>query len=374
MGITITSVLTSCILNSLLILVLCIVFRRNSVMYRIGPGCMIVLYVAVILRMFVPLEFPYTYSVRIEDVLTPARRALEQPVAPQAEGFTVWDLMMLVWGVGIVGIVAYKTVVYRRVNRCLSCLSGKTWGEVRDRCRVSIGPVPRMERLKVVYSEQCSSPVLIGHLNPILVLPPVEYEEEQYQYILMHELMHLKNRDIVWKVLIELLCTGFWWNPVFWLLKKELFQLIEMRNDMQMVTRLSGRERIGYMECLKNTAVQLGQRDAFYGVGFSRSDYQSLKRRMELIAGYRKFSRRRQAAAGLWVCALLAVSTMVIFEPYSYDHGEGEAVTEDNTYLVENGESYDVYYDGKYAFTTEDLTPFPGVKIYKTNEEAEAND
>ena len=55
MGITITSVLTSCILNSLLILVLCIVFRRNSVMYRIGPGCMIVFYVAVILRMFVPL-------------------------------------------------------------------------------------------------------------------------------------------------------------------------------------------------------------------------------------------------------------------------------------------------------------------------------
>lgn len=121
MGITITSVLTSCILNSLLILVLCIVFRRNSVMYRIGPGCMIVLYVAVILRMFVPLEFPYTYSVGIEDMLTPARRALEQPVAPQAEGFTVWDLMMLVWGVGIVGIVAYKTIVYRRVNRCLSC-------------------------------------------------------------------------------------------------------------------------------------------------------------------------------------------------------------------------------------------------------------
>ena len=60
---------------------------------------------------------------------------------------------------------------------------------------------------------------------------------------------------------------------------------------------------------------------------------------------------------------------------YSFDQDSvGIAMTDDNTYLIKNGDQYEVYIDGVYIFKTDDLAPFKNVKIYNNSQEVDTND
>ena len=76
MDLTISSVLTMCLLSSVLIACMCLILRVDKVMNKIGPKCAILIFMAIIIRMFIPFEFYYTHSLWIEDTLSPIRRFL----------------------------------------------------------------------------------------------------------------------------------------------------------------------------------------------------------------------------------------------------------------------------------------------------------
>lgn len=150
--------------------------------------------------------------------------------------------------------------------------------------------------------------------------------------------------------------------------------MIEMRNDMQIVTGLTERERIAYMECLANTAVQLVGKDEVFGVAFCKKNLRELTRRIELIADGRKFSRWQQIMVSGIVCALLIMTSLIIFEPYSDDPSEGTPITDENGFLIRNGEQYDVYAEGEYIFTTDDLRGLTDLKIYNNMQEVKESE
>lgn len=231
-----------------------------------------------------------------------------------------------------------------------------------------------MGDVKVIINEKVASPYLIGLRNPYLILPVMEYGSEQLYYIISHELMHIKSKDIVWKFLIDLLCTAFWWNPIFLHLKKELFHLIEIRNDKRIAAELSEEGKISYMDCLYNTALQLSGKDILFGVAFSKSDVKELKQRIQLLASDRKVCRWQQIVFSICAGVTVLATTMIIFEPYSDDAEEGITADADNTFLLQNGDQYDVYFGGRYVYTTDDIRGYEDVKIYNNLEELEKND
>ena len=374
MQITISSVLTMCFLNSILVVVLCMLFKSRLVMRKIGPGCMIVLLILAVIRMFLPLAFSFTYDIRIEDVLTAPFRFLSKAVISEPFEITVWNILTLVWILGIVLNIVYKLYAYHDVIRCISLCPQEKWEDLSQKYQFDAEKYEGIEDIRVICSKRFSSPFLIGLRRPCLILPDVPYETGQFHYIILHEWMHVVHKDILWKILVELLCTAFWWNPVFRYLKKELFQLIEMRNDMQIVSGLAEKERIAYMECLADTAAQLVGKDMAFGVSFCKKNLRELTRRIELIADGREFSRWRQITVSGVVCALLIMTFLIVFAPYSNDAPEGTPITDETGFLIRNGEQYDVYMGDKYIFTTDDLSAFPDMEIYNNMQEVKENE
>lgn len=376
MALTISSVITMCFLNSLLILLLCLLLKRDIVLSKVGPKCMIILLLVILIRMFLPFEFSYAYSIRVEDWLSPFRRLLLHLLLTEPFELTVWQLLVFLWAAGIVLQVVYKLYTYRKVNRLMFLLPKEKWDSFCEKHQINPGDFNFGREITVVCSEQFQSPCLVGWKRCYLVLPAVEYEKEQLYYIILHEMMHAKNRDIGWKILMDLLCVIFWWNPVFWYLRKELFQLLEMRNDIRIIEKLSEKEKVSYMECLKDTAVQIVKKDIASSVAFSRSDLKALKRRLKLIAGYKSFGRGQQVFLSVLVGIVLFLMSMVVFEPYSIKQvvGEGFPITSDNTYLIKNGNKYDVYVNDEHIMTTDDLDSFRNIIIYNNMKEAQENE
>ena len=375
MYLTISSVLTVCIFISIVALVLLAVFKSEVVLKQIGPNCMMAILLLVVVRMLFPLEFWFTYSVRVEEFFPELRMVLIHPVITTPYEVTVWHLLCFIWAVGIFCILIYKFISYRKIMRYISLLPKQAWNI--ENLQGYFARKIRLKEVKVTYSKTCKTPFLIGIKTPCVVLPEFPYREQQIRYIVLHEIMHIFNKDIVWEVVIDLLCTVFWWNPVFKYLRKELFRLIEMRNDMRIVAGLSEEESVQYMECLKDVALHTPGKEAVFGVAFSKDDFEELKKRMKLIAYKKSFCRWKQVLGIVMTCACLFLTTTVIFEPFKLvdeEEEEGVPLTANNTYLIINGDQYDVYIDGEYLFSTDDLSSFPGVNIYKNTEEAEKNE
>ena len=285
----------------------------------------------------------------------------------------VADILAIIWCIGAVVSFVISIVSYRGLLHYVSVLPKEKWNDILKSYHLDIEDYKGIGKIKIAYSKQVKSPCIVGLCHPCLVLPRIHYSEEQFKYIMMHEIMHVRNKDIGWKILIDLLCMAFWWNPVFRYLRKELFELIEMRNDMEIVSELPEEEIIGYMEALKDTAVQMKKGSVVHGVSFNQSGNAALKRRLYLIKDRTHFYHIRQALLSLIVLIMLFLTSAVIIEPYSFERAdESTTCTSENTFLVTNGDQYDVYIEGTYAITLDSTEGFEfgEVKIYNSLEDA----
>lgn len=376
MYLTISSVLTTVFLCSILILILCGLFKNNSFATKVGPGCMIGLLLAVLVRMLVPFEFFYTYSVYIDDVLSPVLQFFIYPVYEGEVVITVWHIIVICVAIGSILLISREFFFYKRLCHYVKVLEEIQLETLCEKYRLEREKFGMIPNVKIVMLDEVKTPYLIGLRKPCVVLPNIEYNKQQLYYILQHEFMHIRKHDIVWKVLIDLLCTAFWWNPVFWYLKKELFQMIEMRNDSQLTSNMTSEEQIEYMECLRDMVAKTAGKSVAFSVSFSKNNMKELKRRLLMIATDNKMKRGLQVCMVILMACLLFASSMIIIEPRNRieDESIGIPITSENSFLIRNGDTYDVYVDGVYLFNTDDLRPFQGVNIYDSIEEVEEND
>lgn len=375
MNLSITSIMTACLLDSLLIICACILAKKDSIICRMGPECMIFIMLMMVLRMFLPFEFSYTHSIWIEDTLSFIMTFFLYPVFSQNIQIMIWHVLIIIWGIGIIWGLVHSILKYKSILRYTRLLPEEKWEVILEKYHLNRTEFKNLNKIKLVYSQGFFSPCIMGISHPCLILPEMDYPERQFYYIFLHELMHVKNRDIIWKVLIDILCIMFWWNPIFRYLRKELFQLIEMRNDMRIVASLSEEEEIEYMQALKDTAVQTKGKEFDFCVSFKRRKDSELKRRMNLLKD-RKYDRWQQTIFCFLAFGMLFLTSTVIIEPYTYKNiqQEGEILTDENTYLVKNGDKYDVYVYEEYAITIENIEGFENITIYNTLQEAKENE
>ena len=71
----------------------------------------------------------------------------------------------------------------------------------------------------VLRSESASIPFATGVLRPTIVLPASAdaWEEGRRRAVLMHELAHVRRRDLVLHYLSRWACVLYWFNPLVWL-------------------------------------------------------------------------------------------------------------------------------------------------------------
>ncbi|MDE7090096.1 MAG: M56 family metallopeptidase, partial [Prevotella sp.] len=85
--------------------------------------------------------------------------------------------------------------------------------------------------IQVIEYSEAGSPMIIGFLKPVLVLPKEQYCAEELYFILKHELVHLKRGDVYFKLLFVVANALHWFNPFIWLLQKEAVVDMEMSCD-----------------------------------------------------------------------------------------------------------------------------------------------
>jgi beta-lactamase regulating signal transducer with metallopeptidase domain len=171
----------------------------------------------------------------------------------------------------------------------------------RDRTLLTPGNVP------VYESNNITTPLLAGILRPAVYLPA---GFSASALAVRHEFCHLRRGDIWLKWLMQLTVCVHWFNPLVWLMRRELNRFCELACDTSAVRRLGDTDRRAYGSMLLDTAGAAAER-GFMPVASLGRDKQILQERLREIMNSKKTSRK--AAAAMTALAAVILTAAVIF-------------------------------------------------------------
>ena len=152
-------------------------------------------------------------------------------------------------------------------------------------------------KITLIYFEKAGSPMAVGFLHPLLILPDETYSSRELYYILKHELVHLKRRDAYFKLLLVIVNALHWLNPIVRIMCRKAVIDLELSCDEAVVkdTDLAGRKEYTqallsaiHKQCLKKSSLST----QFYG------GKQIMKKRFENIL----IKTKKKSGISVFIC------------------------------------------------------------------------
>lgn len=192
-----------------------------------------------------------------------------------------WSWEMAAWGVYLtvaVVLLGAMVIAFVRLYQLLKAHSCKNVGEVY-----------------LILTQAKGTP--FSFFRYIFWNEEIDIRSEAGKQILQHELTHVKQKHSVDKIIIQLVLVAGWFNPFFWLLKKEMEMIHEFIADKKAVTDGDTAALAHMLLTAAYPRQQFAMTNPFF--------FSPIKRRLQMLANNRhpRFSYLRR----LVVLPLLAV-------------------------------------------------------------------
>ncbi|MDE6714242.1 MAG: M56 family metallopeptidase [Lachnospiraceae bacterium] len=146
-------------------------------------------------------------------------------------------------------------------------------------------------RVELYTNNLISSPLLIGFFRPCIILPTTELPPTDFDYTILHELMHFKRWDMFYKWLVQFTVCIHWFNPFVYLMSQEIGRVCELSCDEAVIRKLDTQGRRTYGDTLLN-AIGLGgsYKDSLASLTLYESK-ELLKERLDAIMNFKKIPK-----------------------------------------------------------------------------------
>lgn len=164
--------------------------------------------------------------------------------------FDLWRLvranLFFIWLAGAIVSLCWYAIAYTMFSRKLSC----SFEVPQDDDLKAFKKIIKGEKVRLACSGRINTPMLIGVLRPVVVLPQLAYMANgmgsEFYGILRHELTHYQRHDIVYKWLVVFVTSLHWFNPLVYLIRREIADACELSCDEAVIENMSISERKGY--------------------------------------------------------------------------------------------------------------------------------
>ena len=230
-------------------------------------------------------------------------------------GVLLINHIWLVWLVAALGLLIRKITIYQGFARYI---------------RAGLAPVSDIERLdelaivaersgikkpiELCVNPLVSSPLLIGFFHPCIVLPSADIPEKDFQYIVLHELMHYRRRDMFYKWLVQVTVCLHWFNPLVHLMSREITKACEFSCDEAVLAKMGQDNASDYGKTLLDAMAAVGRYKENLGTVTLSENKQLLKERLGAIMKFKKQSRSGKIlTAVLTLCVVLGAAFVGVY-------------------------------------------------------------
>ena len=225
------------------------------------------------------------------------------PLPPAGAPASWTDWAFLIYCAGVVLWAAWFVVGAVRLS-----LRVRDGVPVEGERRAAIEALAREQRLpmprRIVECRWARTPFVVGVVRPALVLPMGWALDEK---VVLHELLHLKYRDVWAGWLTTALRCLHWCNPFLWFVFDKTGNDRESLCDQRVLERLEGEDRRDYGRCLLAMADDKAVRTP--GATTMANGARAVKARIEAIARFKRFPQGMGLVSG---CIVLALSLSLV--------------------------------------------------------------
>ncbi|MDO5558304.1 MAG: M56 family metallopeptidase [Oscillospiraceae bacterium] len=136
----------------------------------------------------------------------------------------------------------------------------------------------------IYLSHHTETPAVYGIIKPKIIIPAY-FPDTDNEYIIMHEMIHIRRLDNLWRIIAFLTVCIHWFNPLSWLFLRTFLADTEMACDEIVIAGSDKEDKKKYAAALVDCALS-GSTNAFASAfGGAR-----IRTRIKHILDYRKIS------------------------------------------------------------------------------------
>lgn len=297
---------------------------------RLTPRARSALWLLVVIRLAVPWSVPSALSpfnhfkvtgailamsgsrpAAQSEEITPSATALtETPAEPrmitagvQSSRETFWWIPVA-WGAGVLALGLYLLMthyrLWRRVAFCRPLVDSDVLKLLEDCKQLMSVHVP----VSVVETAAVDAPCLFGFLRPRLLLPDGftrRFSLEELRHIFLHELGHIRRKDIPLGWLMAVLQVLHWFNPLVWLAFSRIRATRELACDELALSHAGAAGSKPYGRTIVKLLESFGDSFRLPSVAGIAEDRKEMKERIAMIAKYQKTNRGMGLAGVLFI-------------------------------------------------------------------------
>jgi len=230
-----------------------------------------------------------------------------------------------------------------------------------------------------VYRNGCFSMAIATAVKPHIILPKYEFPPDELRAILLHEWKHIRDKDYLTGLIVNIICFVFWWNPLVYIFKRNFCFVKELKCDHFAVSKSN--DVNSFLSAIYLLDKVKKEKNAKYlsytGVNTLVSANDELVDRLEILVLHGKSRSKRiltNTFYSLVIFALFFASYMLVVLPAFWESpyviASAETFTEEyqesggvfrpgEAFFIDNGDgTFSLYIEGQFVVYVDETHPF----------------
>lgn len=223
---------------------------------------------------------------------------------------SAFQILPVLWALGCVAVAGWMLISHWRLRRSVRLWAGPADPVLEQHAVWAAARLGLSHCVPLRVMPGWSTMAVHGWLRPELLIPDdlaERFNVAQIRGMLLHEMAHVRRRDVLWTWLALGLCALHWFNPLAWLALRRFHADRELACDAAALRALDPAARHDYGEalllCLQGPAFHIGPALAPF---FRR--FPELKQRLQNIMKPTSPTLRSRLFTALLVPTLAAVT------------------------------------------------------------------
>lgn len=240
-----------------------------------------------------------------------------------------YQIGICLWIAGLFAFMVYHGLKHFRFLRMVNRWSEQPDKQMNDTLQKIKTDMGITTPVKLQICSCISSPMMIGFIRPTILLPWPDFSADELPYILKHELVHFKRKDLWYKSLVLFATAVHWFNPVMYVMARAIASQCEISCDAEVVSKTD----IGTRQQYSETIIGVIKNRSRMQTAFSTNFYGGKKGIKKRIFSIMDTSKKRTGALILCLVLLGTLGTGAAFATSSPAVPKSQT-----TYVVSSGE------------------------------------
>lgn len=198
---------------------------------------------------------------------------------------------------------------------------------------------------KVMISDNATTPMVMGFWKPIVILPNIPLGDKELDMILTHELVHLKRGDFLVKLMMLIVKTVHWFNPLVYFLSRQLNTLCELSCDEKVVRDMDVKSRKCYGEVILSMLDYSVRKKNLFDIVCVSNLCHSKKNVKRRLVNLMNTKKTKKSIITLSIAATIALAGIGVYAGYTAEASVPEVFNsykEDPNYLIQGGRNISI--------------------------------